>query len=426
MTGATCCSGIGSPEVAMPWVDWKWCAEVEKFPCAVLAARNPNSVNLGDITAPDFIERAQSMGSIDLLVAGTPCQAFSVAGNRKSLDDERGNLTLRFVEIVDAIQPRFILWENVHGVLSTKDNAFGCFLGSLAGAGAPLVPARGQRWTNFGVVDGPVRRIAWRIQCAQWHGVAQRRERVFVVASLRDGPHPCEILLEREGVQRHTAPSRKTREEITGDAGSGAAASSERGGYEISPALSASGRGTERAGESRGQDCVVAVNNTGQGYWTEDEVTTPVRKGNVNGNGEARISTQSSHLVASTGDLSHCLNAGGMGRSDYETETLVTDAVAFKASHFTRGKDGSPRDTVPPLSADADKGDQDTLVFAPRFMVRRLLPVECARLQAFPDGHLDIDFNGKPASDSVKYKALGNSMCVNVIRWIGDRLKKYA
>lgn len=140
MTGATICSGIGSPETAMPWVNWSWSAEVEKFPSAVLTARHPQSVNLGDITQPDFIERAVAHGPLDILVAGTPCQAFSVAGNRQSLDDARGNLTLRFVEIVNAIDPRSVLWENVPGVLSTKDNAFGCFLGALAGSGTALVP----------------------------------------------------------------------------------------------------------------------------------------------------------------------------------------------------------------------------------------------------------------------------------------------
>lgn len=149
MTGATLCSGIGAPETAMPWIDWRWCAEVEKFPSAVLAARHGH-MNLGDITAPDFIERAQAMGPIDLLVAGTPCQAFSVAGLRRSLEDDRGNLTLRFVEIVNAIEPRFTLWENVPGVLSTADNAFGCFLAGMVGADSALVPARGQRWTDAG------------------------------------------------------------------------------------------------------------------------------------------------------------------------------------------------------------------------------------------------------------------------------------
>lgn len=122
------CSGILAPEQAMPWVDWKWCAEIEPFPCSLIAGRHPNIPNIGDITAVDFVSRAMP---VDLLVAGTPCQAFSVAGLRKSLRDHRGNLTLRFVEVVHAIRPRVTVWENVPGVLSTDDNAFGCFLAGL-------------------------------------------------------------------------------------------------------------------------------------------------------------------------------------------------------------------------------------------------------------------------------------------------------
>jgi DNA (cytosine-5)-methyltransferase 1 len=200
----------------MPDVEWIWCAEIEKFPSAVLAQRHPGSNNLGDITAPDFIQRALAFGPLDVLVAGTPCQAFSIAGNRGSLDDERGNLTLRFVEIVDAIQPRTVLWENVPGVLSTKDNAFGCFLGALAGSGAALVPNKKQRWTDCGVVDGPKRRVAWRILDAQWFGVAQRRERVFVVASARNESHPAKVLFDSKGMLGNTAPSREAGERTAG------------------------------------------------------------------------------------------------------------------------------------------------------------------------------------------------------------------
>lgn len=119
ITGATCCSGIGAPETALPEVDWLWSAEIESFPSKALAARHPKSINLGDITAPDFVKRANKFGPIDLLVAGTPCQGFSVAGLRRSLADERGNLTLQFVRIVHDIEAKVTLWENVPGVLSS-------------------------------------------------------------------------------------------------------------------------------------------------------------------------------------------------------------------------------------------------------------------------------------------------------------------
>lgn len=208
MTFGSVCSGIEAASVA--WLPLGWTcafvAEVDPFCSTLLKRYYPEVPNLGDITKIDWSAWA---GKLDVLVGGTPCQAFSVAGLRRSLDDERGNLSLEFVRAAYIIRPRYVVWENVPGVLNTHDNAFGCFLGALAGADSALIPARGQRWTDFGVVNGPTRRIAWRILDAQWFGLAQRRERVFVVASSGDGAHPVEILLEREGVQRNFAPSRE-------------------------------------------------------------------------------------------------------------------------------------------------------------------------------------------------------------------------
>lgn len=242
MTGATMCSGIGAPEVALPEVRWIWHAEVEPFPSAVLAHHHPDSVNLGDITADDFLDRAAAQGPLDLLVAGTPCQAFSVAGQRRSLADERGNLTLRFVHAVHALRPRVTLWENVPGVLSTADNAFGCFVGALVGTPAALVPA--ERWPRAGVVCGPAGRLAWRLLDAQYFGLAQRRLRVFVVFCFRDGPDPTEILFERPRLLWNPPAREKAREGIAAG---------------VAPSIGASGRGFSRGGESRGQDPVIPV-----------------------------------------------------------------------------------------------------------------------------------------------------------------------
>ena len=202
------CSGIEAATVAWEPLGWKcqFVSEIEPYCCALLKHYYPDVPNLGNMTKTDW---SQWVGKLDVLVGGTPCQAFSVAGLRRSLNDERGNLSLEFVRAAYIIRPRYVVWENVPGVLNTHDNAFGCFLGALAGADSALIPARGQRWTDFGVVNGPTRRIAWRILDAQWFGLAQRRERVFVVASSGDGAHPVEILLEREGVQRNFAPSRE-------------------------------------------------------------------------------------------------------------------------------------------------------------------------------------------------------------------------
>jgi DNA (cytosine-5)-methyltransferase 1 len=195
--------------------EWLWSAETEPFPSQVLATRHPTAVNLGNVSAPDFIERAQKFGPIDVLVGGPPCQAFSVAGTRGSLGDHRGNLSLRWVDIINAIQPVWAVTENVPGWLSTDDNAFGCFLAELVGADAPLCsPLEQRRWPSAGMVAGPRARAAWRVLDAQYFNVAQRRERVFVVSSTRDWADPSQILFEPEGLCGHHPPRRETRKDV--------------------------------------------------------------------------------------------------------------------------------------------------------------------------------------------------------------------
>jgi len=174
------CAGIGSASVA--WrPQWQPVAfsEIDDFASAVLAHHYPGVPNLGDMLSADW--SALESGS-DILIGGTPCQAFSVAGRRRSLGDARGNLTLKFVEIVDAIKPAIVVWENVPGVLSTRDNAFGCLLSGLLGEDAPLLPGTRNSWTNAGFCLGQTRSVAWRVLDAQYFGVPQRRRRVFLVA----------------------------------------------------------------------------------------------------------------------------------------------------------------------------------------------------------------------------------------------------
>jgi DNA (cytosine-5)-methyltransferase 1 len=219
------CSGIEAASVAWHPLGWKaaWLSEIEPFPSAVLAHHYPDVPNLGDMTTlPERILSGE-VEAPDLFCGGTPCQAFSVAGLRNSLDDARGNLSLTFVGIANAIdtvrtgagqQPAIIFWENVPGVLSTKDNAFGCFLAGLAGEDNPLEPTGG-KWTNAGYVLGPKRAVAWRLLDAQYFGVAQRRRRVFVVASARDDFDPAAVLFEFDGVRRDIAPSRQAGETVT-------------------------------------------------------------------------------------------------------------------------------------------------------------------------------------------------------------------
>jgi DNA (cytosine-5)-methyltransferase 1 len=436
------CSGIEAASVAWGPLGWTaaWFSEIEPFPCAVLKHHYPDVPNLGDMTKlPDLIRSGQ-VEVPDLLCGGTPCQAFSVAGLRQSLDDERGNLSLTFCEIADAIDEQrksIIFWENVPGVLSTKDNAFGCFLGALAGEDDALVPPGG-RWANAGFVDGPKRAVAWRVLDAQYFGVAQRRRRVFVVASARADFDPAAVLFEFDGVRRDTAPSR--------EAGQGAA-------HATAPCLTSSGRGVERTGDTRGQDPVVAVCPTiGTG--------APFSR-----TGNARVETDAI--------ISMCLNAGGMGRLDAESETLlpcvaptieavdgrkwgsnqwvnngkaIVQPIAWSeeltasidlAGTIQRGGAGGRHDGVAvalrgreggataelgddaafALRASSGGGDKPHVMAA--MQVRRLTPVECERLQGFPDNYTNIK---DKCPDGPRYKALGNSWAVPVVRWIGGRI----
>jgi len=228
------CSGIEAASVAWEPLGWKaaWFSEIEPFPSAVLKHHYPEVPNLGDMTTlPDRI-LAGEVEAPDLFCGGTPCQAFSVAGLRQSLADARGNLSLTFVEIADAIDhvrraggkpPAIVFWENVPGVLSTADNAFGCFLGALAGCDSAIEPLATTGWTDAGVVAGPERTVAWRILDAQFFGLAQRRRRVFVVASAGDGFDPAAVLLEFDGVRRDSAPSREAGQRVAPCVTAGAA-----------------------------------------------------------------------------------------------------------------------------------------------------------------------------------------------------------
>ena len=527
------CSGIEAATVAWhEFMDAVAFCELPGFASAVLAHHYPDVPNMGDLTK--WREWSHELlADADVLVGGTPCQAFSVAGLRNSLADDRGNLSLEFVRLADAIddvrsaagrQPAIIVWENVPGVLSVKDNAFGCFLAALAGDVAPYVPPRG-KWTDAGVVIGPQRAVAWRILDAQYFGVAQRRRRVFVVASAREGFDPAAVLLECEGVRRDTPPRR--------EAGKGAARGIEIGPSggrftDLNPTLDTrakdgpirnqlAGAVLASTGDTRGQDPVVAV--------MEDPVPPLMARSSRGGAQTLSPGWQTDgHMVAvpSTGDISHCLNAGGMGRQDYETETLVAHgfpdpayalsagaqgkggvfgsgrdgqdtfvAHTLKGEGFDASEDGTGRgtplvavplqevgkrtgvstddpragigigqdgdpmftlqagaqhgvaayafqpriarngrgdmgETVNALNAqsgETGKGDAAPCVAA-GMAVRRLTPVECSRLQGFPDDYLlSVTWRGKcPPPDGPMYKALGNSMAVPVMRWIGRRI----
>ena len=403
---ASVCSGIEAASIAWEPLGWRaeWLAEVEPFPSAVLAHHWPDVPNLGDMSKIATQVASGVVSAPDILVGGTPCQAFSVAGARLGLADERGQLVIKFVELADAMDrkrsangkpPIVVVWENVPGILSSKDNAFGAFTGLLAGEDCELQPP-GRKWADAGYVRGPQRTIAWRVLDAQYFGLAQRRRRVFVVASASDGFDPGAVLFESDGLRRDTPPSRETGQGFT---------------HDVAPCLTSSGRGVERVGDTRGQDPVVAIasvhpclqaNGKAAGSCTQQDAENgalvvhgsqdPISQYELalplgRNHGLENVLAFGQNNQSGPVSVSHALNAHGgpMGRLDFESETFLVSALR----------------------------------------VRRLTPVECERLQGFPDGHTAVTYRGKPASDGPRYKALGNSMAVPVMRWLGTRISMH-
>jgi DNA (cytosine-5)-methyltransferase 1 len=376
-----------------------------------------------------------------LFCGGTPCQAFSVAGLRNSLDDARGNLSLTFVGIANAIDhvrsvrraaPAIVFWENVPGVLNTKDNAFGCFLGALAGESDQIVPP-GDKWTNSGCVFGPQRTVAWRVLDAQYFGVAQRRRRVFVVASARDDINPAEVLFEFEGLRRDSAPSRKEGQRPTASAQDSPQVSSdglqgvEDCGVELSGPLSArdyKDAGTDGMNKNSAkmvpviQDVVGALDTECGGKKMNHQTV------------------DSGHIVAARmvafGEYSIDGTASAMKARDWKDATdLVAQPIAF---NIAPGK-GELKDDIHVTDAHISKTidasgsnpsmHQGGAAIVQTMAVRRLTPTECERLQGFPDGYTNIPWRkAAEAPDGPRYKALGNSWAVPVVAWIGKRIQE--
>ena len=316
----------------MAWhpLGWQaaWYSEIEPFPSAVLKHHYPTVPNYGDMTQYE----AWPDEPINLLVGGTPCQSFSVAGLRKGLADPRGNLMLTYGAIAKRYRPEWLVWENVPGVLSSNGGRdFGTFLGMLAELG-------------YG--------FAYRVFDAQYFGVAQRRRRVFVVGHIGNWQRAAAVLFERHSLQGHPAPSREK--------GQGTAAHVEGGVADVCPTL-----GCELTKQVNNQ----MVNNAEAFYHA---VAQPIY--GIPGNWIGRQPENGGNAVEPMHDVSPCL-----------TKTDRHGVAAMQ--------------------------------------VRRLTPVECERLQGFPDGYTNIPWRNKPESpDGPRYKAMGNSMAVPVMRWIGERI----
>lgn len=440
------CSGVEAATTAWHPLGWEpqWFSEIEKFPSAVLEHHYPNVPNLGDMT--QFKEWPND--PIDLLVGGTPCQSFSVAGLRKGLDDPRGNLMLTYLAIAERYQPRWLVWENVPGVLSSnRGRDFGTFLAAL-----------GQIGYGF----------AYRVLDAQYFGVAQRRRRVFVVGYLGDWRRAAAVLFERESLSGHPAPSRETRQEVAGGSapsfgkysegvGTVRAAGGDLGGgsetlhvawpAQVASTLNAafgSKQGLEDQHINGGAPLFVPSNLRAEG--------TDCYNGSMTGDVAATLGTPGSSTTASGPTV--------MVSSQFRRLTLP---IAFGAQNSSSQGDSVSTQVTPTLDKSktpaicaplntqlglrgpdtsntsregigiGDDGDPSfTLqaahshgVISPS-AVRRLTPIECERLQGFPDDYTQIAWRNKAAEecpDGPRYKAMGNSMAVPVMRWIGERIK---
>ena len=471
MKYASVCSGVEAASLAWMPLGWEaaWFSEIEPFPCAVLKERFPGVPNLGDMTKIDGEKYA---GTVDLLVGGTPCQGFSVAGKQGGLDDPRSALCLAYCRLLETMRPRWFVWENVPGVFRTNGGEdFRAFLRKIDEIGYSC---------------------AWRVLDAQYvrvdgypRAVPQRRRRVFVVGYLGDWRYPASVLFEPGCLPGDTPPRRVKREGVAADAkgsiretGEGVAPDAKGGNNEAGSgdgrllnAIEVMATGQANA-ETATDHCVNLTCNHeapiicagfsggqgakagGIGY--REEVSPTIRSaesgsnqvpdilcqyGDVAGTLTARHSSACADRgmnivyennaqdsrVKPCGECSPQINAkAGTGGGNlpivhecYPINGMVIgNGVRVNDQHPTGiGTDGDPSPTITKAHHHA---------VAKRHVVRRLLPVECERLMGFPDNHTRIPWRGKPEEqcpDSPRYKACGNSMCVNVMRWIGMRIE---
>ena len=352
-------SGIEAASVAWGPIGWEPVAfaEIDPFPCAVLRERYPDVPNLGDVSGVDWRKFVKRSGKPDVLVGGSPCQSFSIAGSRTGLDGASG-LMWEYVRAVREVRPRWVLWENVPGALSSSHGEdFRCLLEALDALGYGL---------------------AWRVLDAQFFGLAQRRERVFLVGRLGERP-PVEVLFEPESVPWDPRSSREKREDLAAAAG--------RRPEGASFTLKLRHTGSDNPGG-------------GSGPLVQRDVSATL----------ATSQDQTLFSFAQEPDVMPTL------------DTSCSKAVCIADDNANAAVDVDVAGTI-------KVGGSAPIVSCcrPGVAVRRLTPTECERLQGFPDGWTRIPYRGKPAEecpDGPRYKALGNSMAVPVMRWIGDRIWK--
>jgi DNA (cytosine-5)-methyltransferase 1 len=401
------CSGIEAATVA--WHDLGWnpvgFSEIEKFPSEVLAHHYPNVTNFGDMTK---YKEWNINDTVGLLVGGTPCQSFSVAGLRKGLDDPRGNLALTYIGILDKFRPKWCLWENVPGVLSSnKGRDFGSFLGALG--------ELGYGW-------------AYRVLDAQYFGVPQRRRRVFVVGCFGDWESAAKVLFEPESLRRDIKKGRSKKQETTAFTPSSFGQYSEGvgtiranggdlgGGSEtlyvpkIANCLQTTCDDYSRAD---GFNMIAFENSRRDGVRVFGDVSNTLQSFMGTGGGNVPC------VALAENTIGRQPKNGGNGDGFTENGPMYTlnatgvHGIAIGSSEIS----GTLR--ANPGSGWRSNGTPVEAVAIQNMAVRKLTTIECERLQGFPDNYTNIKEN---CPDGPRYKALGNSMAVPVMRWIGKRI----
>lgn len=393
-------SGIEAVSCALDHDVWEPVAfsEIDPFPCAALAQHYPNVPNLGNITKIDW---TPYVDTIDVVWGGSPCQSFSLAGDRSGLKGASG-LMFEFIRAVREIRPRWFVWENVPGALSSENgNAFRQLLQSMDEGGYGL---------------------AWRVLDAQFFGVAQRRERVFLVGSL--GTMRCaEVLFEREGVPWDYSQSRDKRKALAGKPSGRVGNADPRAGerltvasdfhqqdarMRVSKQLDVSGTITAHAGTGGNNVPMVMCRADTQANASTGHDLTPTLMAH------AKHDPPLIWRSPSTGatDIERTVDGVSVDNAMWQARQRQGSVDSGRVEHDTQH--GQHADPVHRRGGDS---------VSDGLAVRRLTPTECERLQGFPDGWTDIPYKGKEhPPDSPRYKALGNSMAVPVMRWIGERI----
>ena len=399
------CSGIEAATVAWKPLGFSATAfaEIEPFPCELLRQKYPEVKNYGDITK---YREWPDMGAVEVVVGGTPCQSFSVAGKRGGINDIRGQLMFAYLGIVEKYRPTWTVWENVPGVLSSGNGLD--FAQLLSG-----LEKRGYGW-------------AYRVLDAQYFGVPQRRRRVFVVGHTDYGrggygtAMAAKVLFEPSVLSGDITPRGRAEQEVAGETGAGAP----EDGREVSgDAVSFQDRCGKKGG---GKGVLSTQNNQAVMYRTHpaDSRVEEVTDGNAD-TVSARYGTGGGNtpIVMATGNTNAEIAVDKCTTLTCRHEAPIALAENTIGRKPENGGNGNGYETDGKMYTLTRT---DVHAVCDNTVLRRLTPIECERLQGFPDNYTAIPWNGHGAGDcpdSLRYKALGNSMAVPVMRWIGERIQ---